>query len=584
MFILRSIFGYFVLINLFFSVTAYTQQLSDEISSKMSESDKKKLNKTDELRTKGELVLSDVGYMGDADLLDRLNNETKEFKKLLTKRVEAGGYFKESHATKYELYAKYINNFWKNFTGNKSALDNIKKRELTAIDSFKYAQTKRKESDKKSKYTERVPLLINAENIEKNALNDLEKVLVSYFYYPTVYNSEWFSDKPKEEKAEAVQTQQEEKTITETEAQPISIPQNTDINKSYTNNDTSLYTAIDVNEDQIDMFNKFLQKTYPDDYEKYIIDFQKLDYSDIEQLKAKWYSYKFPSSDTTIMLAVTDTQEDSKQLAETQNLAETKTEQTNNTERSDVSIADATESVSNETAAKKWKEQRTKEIKGTAVAGEEKSKPYNKKTVIPEATTVESVAKEFPAAGFLYKVQIAACRVTLEPQILKSLYTDSENVTETFEDNWYKYTVGEFATYQDARKIRDQVDVPGAFVVAYLNGKRIRITPSNLYGKQSMDYIIPANINPKLIEYKIQIAASKYPLSHSTLQKIYSGPQTIETRNENGWYKYVIHAGNTLRSARDMVNQINVPEAFMVTYYQNEKINLITAIRLTKNN
>jgi hypothetical protein len=77
--------------------------------------------------------------------------------------------------------------------------------------------------------------------------------------------------------------------------------------------------------------------------------------------------------------------------------------------------------------------------------------------------------------NFLFKVQIAASRVQMSQQVLKGIYSGNEEIVESFEDKWFKYTIGQFMSYNDARNCRDRINVKGAFVIAYLNGKRMKI-------------------------------------------------------------------------------------------------------------
>ena len=57
----------------------------------------------------------------------------------------------------------------------------------------------------------------------------------------------------------------------------------------------NLYQAVKVNEEMIDRFNKFMKNQYPKEYENYIIDFNGLNYSDVESIKTAWYNYLYGS-------------------------------------------------------------------------------------------------------------------------------------------------------------------------------------------------------------------------------------------------------------------------------------------------
>jgi hypothetical protein len=78
--------------------------------------------------------------------------------------------------------------------------------------------------------------------------------------------------------------------------------------------------------------------------------------------------------------------------------------------------------------------------------------------------------------GFSYKVQIAASRLKISNDEIKKIYSEKEKVTESFEDNRYKYTIGSFKHYKEAHVFLSSINVKGAFVIAYYNGKRIKIT------------------------------------------------------------------------------------------------------------
>jgi hypothetical protein len=59
-----------------------------------------------------------------------------------------------------------------------------------------------------------------------------------------------------------------------------------------------------------------------------------------------------------------------------------------------------------------------------------------------------------------------------------SIFSGTEKINESLEDGWFKYTIGSFNTYQAARSFRNELKskVKGIFVIAYYNGKRIKIT------------------------------------------------------------------------------------------------------------
>jgi hypothetical protein len=76
----------------------------------------------------------------------------------------------------------------------------------------------------------------------------------------------------------------------------------------------------------------------------------------------------------------------------------------------------------------------------------------------------------------IFKVQIAASKVKLAPAKLGQIYKGAKkDIEEKFYDEWYKYTVGSFKTYPEAKTYISKIKVKGAFVVAFKGGTKIDI-------------------------------------------------------------------------------------------------------------
>ncbi len=75
----------------------------------------------------------------------------------------------------------------------------------------------------------------------------------------------------------------------------------------------------------------------------------------------------------------------------------------------------------------------------------------------------------------VYRVQIAASRVPLKRSVIARYYRNTRQVKAMQYDDWYKYSVGEFSKYAEAKAFVKKVKVKGAFVVAYVNNKKIDI-------------------------------------------------------------------------------------------------------------
>ena len=75
----------------------------------------------------------------------------------------------------------------------------------------------------------------------------------------------------------------------------------------------------------------------------------------------------------------------------------------------------------------------------------------------------------------IYKVQIMASREPSTKRQLNRKYKGDMVISMNFEDNWYKYTIGEFNTYREACICLDSCKVYDAFVPVYKNNIRAKI-------------------------------------------------------------------------------------------------------------
>jgi len=114
-----------------------------------------------------------------------------------------------------------------------------------------------------------------------------------------------------------------------------------------------------------------------------------------------------------------------------------------------------------------------------SVAAEKKNKP----AVTPSESGLPETAHELyrllPEKGVYFRVQIAATRNKISvPQHFRRLkITDEVRMEEA--EGWYKYTVGSFHTYEEAKKYKEELFtktlLKDAFIIAYNNGKRISV-------------------------------------------------------------------------------------------------------------
>jgi len=74
-----------------------------------------------------------------------------------------------------------------------------------------------------------------------------------------------------------------------------------------------------------------------------------------------------------------------------------------------------------------------------------------------------------------FHIQIAASRKQLSKYKIRRIYRGKESISMKNYDNWYKYSIGTYETYEAAHAFLDTLKITGAFVVAYLNGSKIHI-------------------------------------------------------------------------------------------------------------
>jgi len=82
-------------------------------------------------------------------------------------------------------------------------------------------------------------------------------------------------------------------------------------------------------------------------------------------------------------------------------------------------------------------------------------------------------------SGIYYRVQLAAVHVFVDPLSIYKKYGFTRPVKIEIHGGWYKYSIGSFPHYSEAKDFREIVvtkkKISGAFVTAYQNGNRITV-------------------------------------------------------------------------------------------------------------
>ncbi len=101
------------------------------------------------------------------------------------------------------------------------------------------------------------------------------------------------------------------------------------------------------------------------------------------------------------------------------------------------------------------------------------------------ATAVSQPAPQFPKnnaiEGINFKVQLAASKHKLNTDLNKWSHIEDLNFNKT--DEWYRYYAGNFPNYKAALRVRKkckQNGFPSAYIVAFKNGKKIKLEKAML--------------------------------------------------------------------------------------------------------
>ena len=97
--------------------------------------------------------------------------------------------------------------------------------------------------------------------------------------------------------------------------------------------------------------------------------------------------------------------------------------------------------------------------------------------VVKRSAGIEEVAmnQELVEEDFVYRVQIAACKKEMGPKDLFKRYKGGAVIEHLYVEEWHKYTIGGFETFEEAAKYRDDCGVKDAFVVLFKGGYRLGI-------------------------------------------------------------------------------------------------------------
>ncbi|NTW31377.1 MAG: hypothetical protein HGB12_01885 [Bacteroidetes bacterium] len=238
--------------------------------------------------------------------------------------------------------------------------------------------------------------------------------------------------------------------------------------------------------------------------------------------------------------------------------------------------------------------------------------------VVPNNTDGNNLVPVDPGlpSTIVFKVQIAAMREHVSPAQFAGI---SPITAENSNLGFIRYLAGLFAKYDDANTSKNQLRAlgyNGAFVVAYLNGKRISIlqalaalktdnslatsysdlnntnyfskksnieTATNTANATSGISNVPSVTNIKGLIFSVQVGAYTKPV---TAEQLYNAPSLYEEVLPNGTHRYLSGTYTSLQEAIDAKNDIRnkgSKDAFVVAYSNGKKITIAEAKLLMEN-
>lgn len=189
---------------------------------------------------------------------------------------------------------------------------------------------------------------------------------------------------------------------------------------------------------------------------------------------------------------------------------------------------------------------------------------------VAEKSQMVVVKKE---SKLLYRVQVQAIYGgKTSAKDIQNRYNLDREVHTDYQGGYTKYTVGGFASYEEAKNYRDNLrnnGAPGAFVVGYYDGARINNIKQAIAieksGTESMVVAAPSTKQERSV-YHIQIAASTVNRSEYQIQGKYGITDKVTKTFIGGLYKYAVGSYTDYAEAKRKLEEIrkSVPDAFII--------------------
>jgi len=167
--------------------------------------------------------------------------------------------------------------------------------------------------------------------------------------------------------------------------------------------------------------------------------------------------------------------------------------------------------------------------------------------------------------SIVYRVQIAASKQPLSNETIATLYKGFNPINVVQENGWYKYSIGDYIYFNEAKITKDSCGTKDAFIMPYHNQKRIS------WPKKEVMEALKYKQNENAI-YVVQVAASKKPIPTQMISDIIKIDYPLTMKFEDGWYKYYISAFTNFAVAKEVAAKLGIKGAFIATYKNGLRI------------
>ena len=534
-------------------------QNDETVFSILNSSDKKKIEKANDYKTQGDALIEEANqlYMETFSVQADVQLDEKAIKKKVgqletkaqQKQFEALELYKKCNETKYGIYKKYIEQFWSDFSGDESQYVNAKLIEEQSNDYFYQATTTRNDAGKLKDKKEKIQKLNDANDLDIRAIEKQVDALSIYYALgtPAVTTTPAQPQTPVYQPTQTTETPAYTPPA-QTETTPVQTPSYTPATNEPTSGNTK------VNQDIIDIYNRFVSDTMHTG--KILLTpeiLNNISSYDADQILNFWYNYAYGQ---------TYSPEAAQQL-----LAENE--------------VDTTGANAGDLSAEQYQDYQNSEVQEKVTEAQQAAQSDEKLAEIHEGE--EDKLNLIPAdENVIYRVQLAANKSELTQRALQRIYAGNKQVEMLLENGWFKYSIGDFDDFKSADKFRKQCGVRNAFIVAYRKGTHFT-QPSEQETatiQQPIQYTTSQEVNGLI--FRVQIAASHTTLNKGQISRIYSGTSPVELVEEDGWYKYQLLGVRLFSDALRLIRDAKVKGSFIVAYNNNEKINLLDAVKMSK--